>query len=385
MNRHRTGGAAFGVSIHNIIPQSAAPSPSLFPNPEIPMIPRILTMILILCLAPLALKAETRIGDITKVGGIDENFLQGYGLVVGLNGKGDKGPAIRHVAQMILKKLGNEFNEKDLEAKNMAIVHVTAKLPPFARPGQKIDVTVAAQGAQSLEGGILLATHLHIAGVDPKSAPPLVMAQGAILVGNTGQVGLQNAGGNAGGASVPTVGKLVGGGLVLGGVEQNYIKEVRDKKDKVVGRFIVLVLQNANATNSSEIAKAINHKMQRELVDVRVAQPLSPGEVLVNIPESRWDNIVEFLSDIDRIGLFHVESEALVVVNEKTGNITMSGDVKLSACTVMYNQVTINIAKDQDLSQVLQQLSTVLRTKDQIEIVKQLHTAKYLRARLEVE
>ncbi|MGE4157666.1 MAG: flagellar basal body P-ring protein FlgI [Planctomycetota bacterium] len=349
------------------------------------MIPRILTMILILCLAPLALKAETRIGDITKVGGIDENFLQGYGLVVGLNGKGDKGPAIRHVAQMILKKLGNEFNEKDLEAKNMAIVHVTAKLPPFARPGQKIDVTVAAQGAQSLEGGILLATHLHIAGVDPKSAPPLVMAQGAILVGNTGQVGLQNAGGNAGGASVPTVGKLVGGGLVLGGVEQNYIKEVRDKKDKVVGRFIVLVLQNANATNSSEIAKAINHKMQRELVDVRVAQPLSPGEVLVNIPESRWDNIVEFLSDIDRIGLFHVESEALVVVNEKTGNITMSGDVKLSACTVMYNQVTINIAKDQDLSQVLQQLSTVLRTKDQIEIVKQLHTAKYLRARLEVE
>jgi flagellar P-ring protein precursor FlgI len=348
-------------------------------------------LILILCNFPLWLSAQTRIDDITSVHGIDENLLQGVGIVVGLNGKGDKGLAIKKLAQKILNRMGSEFDEKDLEAKNMAIVHVTAILPPFARPGQKIDVTVAAQGAKSLEGGILIACHLYISGVDPSKSKPAVLAQGPILVGNTGQVGRQKTGGGSG-ASIPTVGKAVGAGTLLREVEQHYLNVSTDKKGNPVSKWIQLVLSKPNFTNANEISKAINSHFARELVnpdssvtEVQIARAISAGEVMVTIPKQRWSNIIGFISIVQRLRLNHIESEALVVVNEKTGGIALSGDVKLNACTVAYNQVIINIVKDQDLSQVLQQLSAVLMTKDQIEIIKTLHAAGHLRAELKVE
>lgn len=334
---------------------------------------------------PTAAVADTRIIDITGVRGIDENLLQGVGLVVGLNGKGDKGNTVKKLAKQIHARVGVDFDEKDIEARNMAIVQVTSKLPPFARIGQKLDVTVAAQGAESLEGGVLFACYLFLSGTDPSKTPPVAIAQGPVLVGNTGQVGRGNVGGSAS-ASIPTVGKAVNGGVVLKEIPQNYLMVSYDKQGNPVSKWFELVLDRPNFFNASEIAKSINKKFARELGDgVQIAKALSAGEVMVTIPRSRWEDIIEYFADVQKITLNHIENEAVVVVNEKTGGITTSGEVKLNACTVSYNNFNITIAKDQDLAQVLQQLNASLTTKDQIEIIKTLNSAGHLRATLKVE
>lgn len=353
----------------------------------------ILIMIVTIALAGWTPKvlADTRITDVTGVRGIDENLLQGVGLVVGLNGKGDKGDAVKKMAQQIHARMGVAFDQRDIEARNMAIVQVTSKLPPFSRIGQKLDITVAAQGAESLEGGILFACYLFLSGTNPAASEPIAIAQGPVLVGNTGEVGRSGQGGSAS-ASIPTVGKAVNGGVVLREIPQNYLMVSYDKQGNPVSKWFELVLDRPNFTNASEISKSINKKFEMEFGNtgtgtgpVRLARALSAGEVMVIIPPSRWDDIIEYFADVQRITLNHIENEAVVVVNEKTGGITTSGDVKLNACTVSYNEINITIAKDQDLSQVLQQLNPVLRTKDQIEIIKTLHAAGHLRATLIVD
>jgi len=347
-----------------------------------------------------SLQASTSVGDITEIKGLDSNFIRGVGLVAGLNGKGDKGKAVKDAVKNLHERLGQAiYSEKDIEARNMAIVILTATVPPFASRGQKIDIQIAAQGAESLEGGTLVDSFLFLAGVDPtkkgKFSAPIVVAQGKILIGNTGQVRTRPGEVANAKASQPTTGTLKDGGIIITELPSNYIKVVKDIKENVIGKYFSLRLDKASFTNANIIADKINNEFVIEnqskdandfsKVIVTYAAALSANEIRIKIPKSYHSEEIKFISRIEEVELDSIKSEAQVVVNEKTGNITMSGQVLLNECTVSYNGYIINIAKDSDLSQVLQELTNELTVKDQISVLKQLHTAGHMRAKFVVE
>lgn len=342
--------------------------------------------------------ASTNVGDITKINGLDDNYVRGVGLVAGLNGKGDKGKAVKEAVRNLHKRLGRAiYSEKDIEARNMAIVILTAKVPPFARRGQKLDVAIAAQGAESLEGGTLVDSFLYLAGVDPTKmsgefSQAIVVAQGKVLIGNSGQVGkVQGAAANTK-ASQPTSGTVKGGGIVIKELPTSYVKEVKDVKGNIVGKYFSLLLDRPSFTNAKIIAEEVNEefildvkKTVDDAVKVNYAEAITANEVRIEIPSDYHSEVISFIARIEQVRLDSIKSEAKVIVNEKTGNITISGQVLLNECTTAYNDLIFNIAKDSDLAQVLQALSEELKTKDQIAILQQLHKAGHLRAKFEVE
>jgi flagellar P-ring protein precursor FlgI len=357
---------------------------------------KIFLTILLSGLAFPGLFAETKVSDITKISGLDDNIIRGVGLVAGLNGKGDKGKAVKRAVKIMHEKIGfAHYEEKDIEARNMAIVILTAKIPPFARAGQKIDIDVAAQGAESLEGGTLVDSFLYLAGftsdTKDKLARAIVVAQGKVLIGNNGQVGLTAGGGNAS-ASQPTSGVVKDGGIVIQELPSTYIKSVKNIKGEVVSKYFSLLLDRASFENAKIVADAINADFVTDMrikgensKDVKYAEAISANEIRVKIPKDYSSEEVEFIARVEKTRLLAIASEASVRVNEKTGNITVSGQVLLNECTIAYQGIIINIAKDSDLSQVLQALGINFNTKDQITILKQIHSAGHLRAKFVAE
>lgn len=353
-------------------------------------------------LAPISfLQAETKVGDITKIDGLDDNMIRGVGLVAGLNGKGDKGNAIKEAIKNLHKSLGYvKYDLKDIQAGNMAIVHIQAKIPAFSRRGQKIDIEVAAQSAESLEGGKLLDCFLYIVGYDPSDktqksiySKAVAVAQGNVLIGNSGTVGKAsfNAGGKKG--SQPTSGTVKNGGVVILELPNNYIKTVKDVKNKVVSKSFSLLLSKHSFSNARNIADAINTEFTRDVQKnekdknetVSYAVAVTPNEVKVSIPKSYRSEIIKFIARVEDVSLGSIKSEAKVFVNEKTSSITISGEILLNACAIQYQGQNILIAKDENLQAVLQKLSDYFETKDQISILHQLHTAGHLRAKFEAQ
>jgi flagellar P-ring protein FlgI len=261
------------------------------------------------------------IRDITSVEGVRDNLLVGYGLVVGLNRTGDSQQTYFTVQTLAnaMQRMGVLISPGIVEVKNVAAVFITASLPPFARPGTKLDITVSSAGdAKSLEGGVLLLSALH--GPDGKV---YAEAQGALEIGG------YSAGNNANGKQVnsPTVGVVSNGAIV----ERDTGVDLDDFKT------VSLLLRNPDFTTAKQIADVVNEDFHKNVataldssrVDISVAQA---GEASVPVLISRVQNLV-----------LSVHTPARIVINERTGTIVLGGDVKLTPVSVIHGNLSIQV------------------------------------------
>lgn len=284
-----------------------------------------------ICLSAIALVLLTgslshaaRIKDIAYFLGSRSNSLIGYGLVVGLNGTGDKDKTqfTNSTLANLLVNMGIHIDSTKLKVKNVAAVMVTAKLPPFARSGSRIDVDVSSIGdAKSIEGGTLLLTPLQAP--DGKT---YAVAQGPI---STGGFSASGASGTTVQKNHPTVGFISGGASVEQEVSLSYGDlEAMD-----------LVLRNPDFTTASKVASSINQALGGSL-----AQAMDGGNIKIQVPPSYQQQIVAMMTKVENIEL-QPDLIAKVVINERTGTIVMGDNVKISPVAVAHGGLTVQISE----------------------------------------
>ncbi len=274
--------------------------------------------------------ASVRVKDIAAAKGVRGNQLIGYGLVVGLNGTGDRQGTEFTVQSLssMLTRLGIGVDADAISVKNVAAVMVTAVLPPFARTGARLDATISSAGdATSLEGGTLLLTPLY--GADGEV---YALAQGPLSVGGF------SAGGGAGSSvqkNHPTVGRLANGATVE-----------RELPYTLVGKpAFDLALSHADFTTAKRMAESINEKLGQP-----VAHAPDPATVRVRIPEQFAGDEVTFMASIEEVEI-DPDRVARVVVNERTGTIVMGANVRLERVAVAHGNLSVTIAAENDVSQ----------------------------------
>jgi len=278
----------------------------------------------------------SRIKDIADFEGVRDNLLVGYGLVVGLNGTGDKltnAPFTKESLAGMLERLGVNIRDKTgaittLDPKNVAAVMVTAVLPPFSRQGTRIDAAVSAMGdAKDLRGGTLLVT-------------PLIGADGEVYAVGQGQVatGSFTATGASGSSltkGVPTAGRIANGAIVERELpfEMSHLESVK------------LSLRNPDFTTSRRIAQAVNAFLGGDM-----ARPTDPGTVQVVVPPQYRGNVVGLLTDIEQLRV-EPDQMARVVIDETSGTIVMGENVRISTVAIAQGQLTIRITETPQVSQ----------------------------------
>lgn len=279
-----------------------------------------------------ALPAESaRIKDVASVKGVRENQIIGYGLVVGLNGTGDKSRTEFTVQSLtsLLGRMGIGVDSQLVQVKNVAAVMVTSMLSPFARTGGRMDALVSSLGdAASLEGGTLLMTPLH--GADGQV---YAIAQGALSVGGF------SAGGGGGGSGVqknhPTVGRIAGGVTVER--ELGFSIDGRD-------RFEV-DLHRADFTTALRVADAINAHFGES-----IAKPRDAGTLDLAVPASASGDVVSFLAAIETLDV-EPDRSARVVLNERTGTVVMGADVQISRVAIAHGSLSVTVSTTNEVSQ----------------------------------
>jgi flagellar P-ring protein FlgI len=273
----------------------------------------------------------SRLKDLAMVAGAEDNQLAGYGLVVGLAGDGDKNPVetIQTIANL-LQRYGLTVPITTLSAKNVAIVMVTADIPAFIKPGERLDVVVASMGdAKSLQGGVLIQTPLI--GADNHV---YAVAQGTLSIG-----GMNASGGDSGGgASVqknhPTVGTIINGALCTRSIPATIVSD----------NHLELLLRNPDFTSASRVAAVLNGKFPASSVAV------DSTTVRVGVPVSWTGSQVDFISQIESLEITP-DVPARVIINERTGTIVATSRIHISNCAISHGNVTISIASSQDVSQ----------------------------------
>lgn len=274
--------------------------------------------------------AASRIKDIADVEGVRDNVLIGYGLVVGLNGTGDKTDDIAFTKESLiamLERLGINTRDGKLDTKNVAAVMVTATLPPFSRQGTRIDVSVSAMGkSTSLQGGTLLVT-------------PLVGADGEVYAVAQGQVAIGGFSATGQGASVvknvPTAGRIASGGIVEREIPFA-LNSLRDVK---------LALRNPDFTTARRIAQAIN-----AYVGGRVASPLDPSTVQLQVPASYTGTLTDLITDVEQLRV-EPDQIARVVIDEHSGIIVIGANVRISEVAIAQGNLTIRVTETPQVSQ----------------------------------
>ena len=309
--------------------------------------------ILLGCLLFTSAHAATRIKEVASVQGVRSNQLVGYGLVVGLDGTGDQSQGAPFTAQSLaamLQQMGVAVPPGvQLSAKNVAAVMVTATLPPFAQPGQAIDVNVSSLGnAKSLRGGLLIATPLK--GADGNV---YAMAQGNLIVGG--------AGASAAGSKVQI------NHLSAGRVPQGATVERSVATSLAVGEFLQFDLTSADFATAREVAKAINAAKGQGTAfaqDGRVVRVRAPQDMHAR---------VSFLADVENLPLELAKPAARIVLNARTGSVVMNDAVTLAPCAVAHGSLAVTITSTPVVSQpnALAQGSTVQSEKADISISQQ--------------
>jgi flagellar P-ring protein FlgI len=286
-------------------------------------------LVIPLCLVATA--HAVRIKEITEIQGVRQNQLVGYGLVVGLNGTGDGDKAkftIQSLASM-LEKMGMTVNPIDIKVKNVAAVMITADMPPFSRPGMRMDVSVSSIGdAKDLQGGTLLFTPLKAA-----DGQTYAIAQGAV---STGGFSAQGAGATAQ-KNFPTVGRVAGGALIEKEVSSGF-------KSK---ETLLLTLNHQDFTTATRVAESINTALSSQ-----VARASDPGSIEVRIPPKYADNMVGFVTYIENLGVTP-DVVSKVVVNERTGTVVIGENVRISKVAIAHGNLSIQIKESADVSQPL--------------------------------
>ena len=281
----------------------------------------------ILCLLIGKVAHSEQIKEIATIEGVREVQLIGYGLVVGLNGTGDKGIATLQSIANMLQRMNLTVRPKDIKAKNVAAVMVTATIPPFAKLGMKVDALVSTIGdAKSLQGGTLLLTPL-------KGPDGIVyaLAQGPVSVG--GFIG--GRGGTRTQKNFPTTGKVPGGVII-----ERELPFVWGSTDE-----IRILLDRPDFSLASEIAKKINTTYNAEY-----AIPVDPATVTVKIPEEYRENTVGFVTDIEKLDV-PVDTSARVIINERTGTVIIGERVKVYPVAIAHGDLTIEIKTEFGVSQ----------------------------------
>jgi flagellar P-ring protein precursor FlgI len=272
-----------------------------------------------------------RIKDLTLVEGGRENQLVGYGLVTGLAGDGDSSTAFYTVQSIAnaLQRFGISVSTSVVKSKNVAAVMITADIPPFLKPGQRIDVTVASIGdAKSLQGGVLLQTPLL--GADETV---YAVAQGPVAVG-----GFLGGSSGAGGASVqknhPTVGIISGGALVEREIPMQLVDDGEMR----------LLLINPDVNSAVRMADAINQSFPD------AAFAADPSTVRVRVPGIYAARPVDFLAVVGTLEMVP-DAPARIVVNERTGTIVATANVRISTVAISHGALTISVASSLEASQ----------------------------------
>ncbi|NRP13147.1 Flagellar P-ring protein [Aliiroseovarius sp. xm-m-379] len=284
---------------------------------------QILAAIFLLLVSAMSVQANTiRIKDLVEFDGVRGNDLIGYGLVVGLNGTGDgirNAPFTEDIMSNILERLGVNITGEQFRPKNVAAVFVTAALPPFARAGSRIDVTVSAIGdAKSLLGGTLIMT-------------PLNAADGEIYAVSQGTV-------IAGGASAEGDGAKVVQGVPTSGVIPAGARVERELDfDFTKLKSIRLALRTPDFTTAERIENVINQNYGRV-----VSRMLDGGTVIVDISKTRALSPAHALGDIENLRV-EPERKARVVVDQRSGTIVMGEDVRISRVAVSQGNLTLRI------------------------------------------
>ncbi|MFY9646867.1 MAG: flagellar basal body P-ring protein FlgI [Terriglobales bacterium] len=267
--------------------------------------------------------------DITTIEGIRENPLIGYSIVVGLKRTGDSQQTqfTTQALANVLQRLGAQIPAASIQVLNVAAVVVTASLPPFARPGTAVDVTVSSIGdAKSLEGGVLLLTSLHAA-----DGQIYAEAQGPLTLGGY----TVTSSGNAKVVNHVTVGRIPGGGIV----ERDSSIDLKHLK------VLSLSLRELDFTASRDVANAINHEFGKE-----VAAALDSRHVDIDIGQTGISSVPTLIAQVQNLTI-SIHPPAKVVMNERTGTIVMGGDVKLSPVSVLHGDLTVEVTTTFAVSQ----------------------------------
>lgn len=289
------------------------------------------SLMILLAMLPVTGQAGSRLKELVTLEGVRENQLIGYGLVVGLNGTGDRRQTVFSTQSLtnMLQQMGVAVSPAAIRVNNIAAVMVTANLPTFLQPGAKIDVTAAAIGdASSLQGGLLLLTSLR--GVDGQV---YAVAQGPVVTGSF-TVGKSGTGSTT---NHPTVGKVPNGATVE-----------RAGPQVVFDQHINLHLRQADFTTSVRIAEAINKRFSG--TDERLAQSENSAVVKVQVPKSYASRAAEFVAEVEMLQV-DADRTAKVVINERTGTVVMGKEVKISPIAIMHGPLTVEIETSFDVSQ----------------------------------
>ncbi len=276
--------------------------------------------------------AQSRIKDIADFESVRSNMLVGYGLVVGLKGTGDDLKNNMFTKQSLigmLDRLGvNARDGNNLKPKNVAAVMVTAQLPAYARQGTKLDVNVSSLGdASSLQGGSLMVTPLIGADGEVYS-----LAQGQVAIGG---FSAQGQSGSSVSKGVPTAGRIANGGVV----------ERELPFDMAQMETVRINLRNPDLTTSRRVARAIN-----SYLGVEAADPLDPATVHVVIPRGYRGNVVSLLTDIEQLRV-EPDQVARVTIDEQSGTVVMSENVRVSTVAVAQGSLTVRISETPQVSQ----------------------------------
>ncbi len=285
---------------------------------------------LALIVPPHLANAASRIKDIADFEGVRENPLVGYGLIVGVNGTGDKLTNSGFTRQSLigmLERLGVNSRDDPLKTKNVAAVMVTANLPPFARQGTYIDVTVSAMGdATDLMGGTLLVT-------------PLLGADGEVYAVGQGPVAIAgfSASGQGGTVTkgVPTSARIANGAVIE--------REIPFQLAEMTN--IKVALRNPDFTTSQRIAEAINGYFKSP-----IARSLDPSTVSVAIPAQRAGDVAGVMTEIEQLEV-NPDQVARVIIDERSGVIVMGDNVRISTVAIAQGNLTIRVTETPQVSQ----------------------------------
>ena len=279
-----------------------------------------------------AVSQADRLKDISDVQGVRSNQLIGYGLVVGLDGTGDKTnqtPFTVQTFRNMMEQFGISVPENlTPKLKNVAAVSIHSELPPFSKPGQRIDVTVSSLGnASSLRGGTLLMTPLR--GADGRV---YAIAQGDLVVGG---FGAQGSDGSKITVNIPSAGRIPNGATV----------EVSAPNPFHEGNTLTFNLHQPDFTTAKRVRDEIN-----KLLGPGVARSMDATSIVVTAPRDPSQRVT-YLSVLENLEVKPAEPSAKVIINSRTGTIVIGSNVKVSPAAVTHGNLTVTISESVDVSQ----------------------------------
>ena len=326
----------------------------------------------VLCLLFLSAPATaTRIKDMAAIQGVRSNQLTGYGLVVGLNGTGDKNNILftRQSLTNMLKKMNLHFDKSQIKVKNVAAVMATTNIPPFARIGDRIDITVSSLGdATSLKGGTLLIMPLK--GIDGNV---YAIAQGAVSLAIPAGMNDRSS-------------HLLTARIINGATVEREIPFKLQGKEK-----LTLSLSRPDFTTARRVGDTINAALGEG-----IAQIIDAGSIQLNVPETmRQEHVAEFIADVEGLSVIP-DTIAKVVINEKTGTVVIGSEVTISNVAVAHGDLNVVIqGQNPEYLMELPGTSTIgelvnglnslgVRPRDLISILESIKAAGALQATLEI-